>query len=354
MPETPTIDTRSRAVATRTLWGSNCPEDGIGEWVLDLDVVRRPDEYELVDESSSGVAWMEPVVDPLPRRWADHRSGLCFDVESTEMRAACVDSIREMIGGDEVIHEARHQKKGYHTDLVVAEIDADGVAERRAVVSGNDPIHDPLQRFKVWWDLVEYGPTNRSEAIEKGTYADDAKNRKHIDWLLSHGYVASTQIGTLVGVRPPSIADLHAVELKLRNWEKALEQATRARRCDVNDNYRDTMHAELFDRYGYADYAWVALDAGAIGPALDHEATFRDAGVGLLAVTEGGTVIKHIDAEYRPRNRYTRDRAYIESQLWARIDVDDHRTDTDVGGEPRATEAGEQVTLAAHGGRIDE
>jgi len=66
------------------------------------------------------------------------------------------------------------------------------------------------------------------------------------------------------------------------------------------------MRPGFYDRYGYADYAWVALDAGAIEPALENLDRFREAGVGLLAIAEGGVVVEHLDAEYRPRRRYTR------------------------------------------------
>jgi len=118
-------------------------------------------------------------------------------------------------------------------------------------------------------------------------------------------------------VAPPSIRTFHAVELKLRDWETALEQAARARRCDVDTEVYRHMRPGFYDRYGYADYAWVALDAGAIEPALENLDRFREAGVGLLAIAEGGVVVEHLDAEYRPRRRYTRDRAWVESEVGA-------------------------------------
>lgn len=139
---------------------------------------------------------------------------------------------------------------------------------------------------------------------------------------------------------PPSIADLHAVELKLRDWETALEQAARSRRCDVDRDLYGPMWPGFYDRWGYADYAWVALDAGAIGPALENAERFREAGVGLLAVAEGGTVVKHIDAEHRPRGRYTRDRAYVESEVWDQIEVDEW-----LRSDESEVDGGEQMTL---------
>jgi len=56
---------------------------------------------------------------------------------------------------------------------------------------------------------------------------------------------------------------------------------------------------------------------------------FREAGVGLLAIAEGGVVVEHLDAEYRPRRRYTRDRAWVESEVWARLDDAEVETQTD-------------------------
>jgi len=100
----------------------------------------------------------------------------------------------------------------------------------------------------------------------------------------------------VTAVAPPSIGTFHAVELKLRDWETALEQAARARRCDVDTEVYRHMRPGFYDRYGYADYAWVALDAGAIEPALENLDRFREAGVGLLAIAEGGVVVEHLDA----------------------------------------------------------
>lgn len=294
--------------------------DGLKDWYADLPSrFDLPDHYQRVDGTYK-VGWAEPRPDPLPRSVPRHRSGLCFENESEEMRAACVDSIGVLLDADDaVIHEARHQHDGYHTDLVYADVDARGLRDRDHMTTGNHPIHDPLQRFRVWWDLVENGPTHKPEAIENGRYSDPKKNREHLEWLLDHGYVARTSTGHVDAVVPPEVATLHAVELKLRDWRTALEQAARANRCD--DENRT---ARYRDRYGYADYRWVALDAAAIRPALNNADAFRDEGVGLIAVTEGGSVHKLIDAEHDPRGRYTRDRAYLESQVWCRVDPDEY------------------------------
>lgn len=348
------IDDRPRAVATSSVLGlGNSAPDHLKEWASDLTWIRNADDYALVDESDRGVGWADPITDPLPRDAVpNHRSGTCFDVESTEMRAACVDPIEEHLGTDEVLHEVRHQRAGYHTDLVFAKVDANGLRERDMMTVGRDPIHDPLQRFRVWWYLVETGPKPRDLVIENGKYSDPSKNRKHLDWLLDHGYVATTRTGHVDAVRPPSIATLHAVELKLRDWETALEQAERANRCETEMYLNRKYH----DRYGYADYRWVALDAGAIDRALDHRDRFEDAGVGLLAIAEGGTVYEHIPAEHAPRGRYTRDRAYAESQIWAGLDESEWFDESNATGSDPEVEAdnlGGQPQLSAWGGEDD-
>jgi hypothetical protein len=304
---------------------------------FDLD-----DAYTETARSSRRFVAVDPTPDPLAPASRDHRSGLCFEVESTEMRAACHDAIAAYLGTEPAVHEVRHQQSGYHTDLVYCDLDADGVAARRETVAGTAPLHDPLQRFKVWWYVMEYGPKDRDAVVSDGKYADASTNREHVEWLLEHGYLATTATGMVAAVTPPSLGEFHAVELKLRDWETALEQAARARRCDVDTEVYRFMRPEFFDRYGYADYAWVALDAGAIEPALANLDRFREAGVGLLAIAEGGTVIEHLNAEYRPRRRYTRDRAWVESEIWARLEPSE--TDAEpapVDGQATLDEVGE-------------
>lgn len=338
---------RPRAVATSNLFFHETPSGVIGEWCDSLDRSFNLDGYHVVEKGSCGVGWAEPEVEPLvPIEPGSHRSGTCFENESREMRAACVEPIRTYLGADVVLHEVRHQQAGYHTDLVYATVDVDGLRKRNILTHGQDPLHDPLQRFKVWWYLVARGPLPRSDAVENGCYADASKNRKHIDWCLENGYAARTATDHLVGVVPPEIAELHAVELKLRDWQTALDQADRANRCDLPE----WSPQRIRDCYGYADYRWVALDAGAVNAALANREQFEERGVGLLGIAEGGTVVEHVDAAHEPRGRYTRDRAYAESQVWERVDLSERlgparskRTTTSEG-------SGTQPSLAAFDG----
>lgn len=315
------IQPRTRVVEAGLITTSDVP-DHLTEWRHSLHRARTLNDYHLIDESESGLGLAAPDLDPLDQRVQNHRSGTCFDVESTEMREACVDSINALLDTDAVVHEVRHQRRECHTDLVYADVDLDGLRGRDRMTVGREPLHDPLQRFRVWCYIRSNGPKSKGDAIENGRYSSASKNRRHVEWLLDHGYLAENERGFLTALTPPKIADLHAVELKRRDWEKALEQAKIANTYDQLADYMEERPGYR-DRYGYADYRWVALDAGAIDAALEHAHRFREEGVGLLAITEGGAVVKHVDAEHEPRRRYTRDRAYVESQVWERLALDE-------------------------------
>lgn len=291
-----------------------------------IQKARNVDGVRVIDESSRNVGWAVPDPEPLDWTPTSQRSGLAFSNESEEMRGACVAPIRKHLGADAELHEVRHQNNGYHTDLVYIDLDEDAVRKRDAITNGDGVLHNPLQQFKVWWYLYEQAPVTYADATEGGVYSDPAKNRRHLDALLDAGLAARSSTDVVTAVMPPMLGDLHAVELKLRDWQTALEQAARANRAedDLPEFYKRVKGERWEDRWGYADYRWVALDAGAIPNALEHKDEFREAGVGLLGVAEGGTVVEHVDAEYEPRNRYTRDRAWAESELWEALTVDDY------------------------------
>lgn len=302
---------------THKVLEADAPQE-LEKWCSQLQPVWNADGYTITEKGDNFSVGHRDTEEELPRTLGHttHRSGTVYENESEEMREACVDTIETLLNTDVILHEVRHQRNGYHTDLVYADIDSEKLAERKTLTNTPEPIHEPYERFRIWWSLYFYGPKSETDAIDNGVYKNASKNRKHVSWLKDHGYIAETVTGHLVGVSPPSFCTLHAVELKRRDWETALEQAARARVCESNEIYEDAMGSDYTDKYGYADYAWVALDAGAITNALENKDAFEDTGVGLLAISENGTVTKHVDAAHQPRGEYTRDRAYIESQVW--------------------------------------
>ena len=77
----------------------------------------------------------------------------------------------------------------------------------------------------------------------------------------SDGMVRST------GAWTPAVRVLTAVELKLRDWRRALHQAFRMQRS--------------------VDYSWVVLDSARAAPARRNVGDFRELGVGLATLNAG-------------------------------------------------------------------
>jgi len=98
----------------------------------------------------------------------------------------------------------------------------------------------------------------------------------------SDGLVRST------GAWAPAFRVLTAVELKLRNWRRALHQAFRMQRS--------------------VDYSWVVLDSARAGPARRSVGEFQELGVGLAT----------LDARTREIVVVSRARAVQHSSPWLR------------------------------------
>lgn len=234
--------------------------------------------------------------------------------------------------------------------LVFADVDAEAVARRDRMTGSREPLHRSFPRFKIWWWLHQKGPKFYGEAVEPGVYSEPSKNERHLEWLIENGWATVSGFETVHALVPEPLAELHAVELKLRDWEKAMHQAARAstvaeREQDLYEMLTSTYGPRWLDRWGYADYRWVALDAGGIRPALENEDVLREHDVGLISVAEGGTVHRLIEAEYRPRGRYTRDRAWAESEVWEQLDIDEWTNAVDAEAVP---DPGRQAGLATY------
>src|SRR5699024_4364390 len=70
-----------------------------------------------------------------------------------------------------------------------------------------------------------------------------------------------------------------AIEAKLRNWKRALQQAYRYR--------------------WFAEYAYVVLDHHYSGPAITQLNLFKKHNVGLASIDSKGNIIKH----YHPKRK---------------------------------------------------
>lgn len=89
---------RSRTVASGWILYRDAPTDQLKKWTDDLPRTYDLEDYHVVDENTTNLAWADPVLGPFESpSIGDARSGTCFDIESTEMREACVDPIRELL-----------------------------------------------------------------------------------------------------------------------------------------------------------------------------------------------------------------------------------------------------------------
>lgn len=90
------------------------------------------------------------------------------------------------------------------------------------------------------------------------------------------------------------LTEVHAIEAKLKNWRRALFQATR---------YTE-----------FADGSWVLLDDHHSAPALRHIEEFKKRNIGLLLIDNTGQVQEIFHPEIRPpRSAFRRWYAAIET-----------------------------------------
>jgi len=100
-------------------------------------------------------------------------------------------------------------------------------------------------------------------------------NKKALEWLLNNGFAERTakdKVRTVPYLRR-HITTAIAVELKLKKWRDAYQQALRGR--------------------SFSEYQYVVLDANHVSPALDNMEMFEQQGIGLASVDTDGTFVKH-------------------------------------------------------------
>lgn len=96
----------------------------------------------------------------------------------------------------------------------------------------------------------------------------------------------------------PALANLISVEAKLRDWNRALDQATRY--------------------LAYSDQSWVLLDGRSVGAAIDKVSKFEQRNVGLASISTTGELEHHFSPG-RSRAIREHDRWVVNSELLKRI-----------------------------------
>lgn len=284
------------------LWETQVP-DGLHEWADALPVAD--DDWNCTQETPLGYPFdvyerpAEPLLPPQP---STHRSGLQFDSELGEMTDAAREVVVPLLGGDAVVTEFPYGGPPWRTDLAICAIDAAAVARRLRIFGHLDPLTTEWRYLKAYRYLDRNAPVTRAEFVEgRSPYVEETSSEVW-NWLESRGYLVTNETGYATTLPHPEHIEAHAVELKPRDWETALEQAERA-----TDPY------DYSDAHGYAEYRWVCLDAAQIGPALSNRDAFEAAGVGLLGLAPGGAV-KLIDAEESSPPDGSRDRHHLNER----------------------------------------
>jgi hypothetical protein len=107
---------------------------------------------------------------------------------------------------------------------------------------------------------------------------DGQAGQYHLELAGLFGVPDLVVVGILDGGTGAEIAVSRAFELKLSNWRRALVQAYRYR--------------------AFANLSYVVLDGRHSRSALAHLDLFRRSNIGLLSVSERGSVVPHYEPEY--------------------------------------------------------
>lgn len=280
-------------------------------WIRSLLLQWKFADSRLVDKNDHGIGFAKPDQDPLQApEVRNHRNGLAFDRELRDLKPVAKRLLQPHIGGEVILEEVRYGPKGCHTDLVFVEVDLDELAKRLSIAS-RTPLNSDTKRIYGYWSIRRGSPYSKPGFLKHGKYVEST-SKQVWNWLSDNGWIATNDSGWGTVVPYHQFCTTHAVELKLRNWSKALDQARRADGSEFDDRKAED------DYWGYADYQWVALDAGAAHKAVNQQDRFEDAGVGLFSVSDG-VAHKHVDAARTGFDGPTRDRVWLEETVLRRL-----------------------------------
>lgn len=154
------------------------------------------------------------------------------------------------------------------TDLVYTYV-SDAYLKRRVEdLNIGVPIENK-DHLKAFLQLHKRGPITKEYYLSLSNRKRSKKQA--LEWLDSNGFVEETSDGKIrtAPYLRKHITTSFAVELKLRKWKSALEQAHRGK--------------------SFAEYQYVVLDSDHVDPALAHRSLFEKYNVGLISLSEDGS-----------------------------------------------------------------
>lgn len=195
-----------------------------------------------------------------------------FTTES-EMKEVAIESLPNCFGIREsnVISEFDYGKG--RTDLVLVNISDNYWSHRKDRLDLSEPIRNE-QHLIAFLRLHGRGPITEEFFLEDGAQPR-YKKQEALSWLREHEFLQEVDSGKIRTARNlrRHVTTTLAVELKLKKWKDALQQASMGR--------------------SFAEYQYVAIDEDHLTPAYEHIDLFKSNNVGLITINEGGETTVH-------------------------------------------------------------
>lgn len=289
------------------------------EWMTER-ALHATHNWTQVESIVDGFGFYDVPDDALAKSVPDPHRSEVFENELDYMTPVAAELVTELIGGDVVVTEMPYAGN-FRTDLAISEIDRRGLRKRLTLTDGDDrSLVDEWKFMKTYRFLRNAEPMTYDEFAENGPYTTPATNKKVWNRLEDMGLLITRGgYGTIINV--PIHITAHAVELKQKDWETAYEQARRAALPRQHTDYYAPDRRP--QKYGYAHYAWVVMDAGHVHRALEHRGRFENGGVGLISLDKGGAIM-HVEARGFSPPKRSMDLEHLNEKTIQKIDVDDY------------------------------
>lgn len=216
-----------------------------------------------------------------------------------EMKKVALESLKgEFIGESGIILDEFSYANG-RADIVLAKASEDYL-KRRTTDLGISSAIDRDSYLQTFLQLHGRGPITKDYFYSIGAL-DKSTKKKALEWLQERGFVKELEHGkirTAPNLRR-HITTSYSVELKLKNWKTALEQATRGK--------------------SFSDYQFVALDEENILRAQENIEIFREKEIGLMEISSNGDyhVYYHPEKQnpYSPMNKWRLNETTIREEV---------------------------------------
>lgn len=173
-------------------------------------------------------------------------------------------------------------------DLVYAK-ESEAYLERRVEELGISTSMLSADQLMTFLHLKGRGEIKKEYLMEIGALDEDRK-RKALDFLIGNNFIIESKdnkVRTAPNLRRHVLESI-SIELKLKNWKKALEQAVRSK--------------------SYSEYQYVALPESSILPAQENIDAFISSNIGLVEIFD--------DSDFHIHHKPTEEDPYSPVHQW--------------------------------------